>query len=501
MNKNRLRHAAIAAGLLAAIALGTGGPRVEAAGAAIADFDASSLIRSDGSYWVWGDNRPVPTPILDLNDAKASLGAHLVQKKDGTVWRWEPTPSGFRVEALPALGPVDSVFDEGGMLIAVQEDGLVKRIPVSSEEPETSGIESIELGGARAVQADGFYDKSSYERIIVFLTSEGGLLRSVRTKEGGLTAPQAVRGMDQVADIAGSLVLKKDGTVWSLAAADNPASSPLEDSPSLAASRVQPLVAIAAIRSNGESHLAIDRQGNAWFWGQTRTGFTDGTILHEHPVPLRLQNISGVRDAAFVERSLVVLTADGSVMETSTDLEKLAADAAFRKLAVGIVRLEPDKRHLILQKADGSLWGWGINKLAQLGHGDFAFEHRTPVAVQRAISVAVNGEKVPLMNGVILRNDQAFVPVRSIFEKLGASVVWDFYLKLASIKQSSEGKSVSLAMDFKAQAWTLDGKPAPLKTEPFIENGTAYLPLRFISESLGAKVDWDQDEDRISISR
>ncbi len=31
-------------------------------------------------------------------------------------------------------------------------------------------------------------------------------------------------------------------------------------------------------------------------------------------------------------------------------------------------------------------------------------------------------------------------------------------------------------------------------------NGTSYLPLRFVSESLGAKVDWLQKEYKISIT-
>ncbi|NLW40439.1 MAG: copper amine oxidase N-terminal domain-containing protein [Tissierellia bacterium] len=38
----------------------------------------------------------------------------------------------------------------------------------------------------------------------------------------------------------------------------------------------------------------------------------------------------------------------------------------------------------------------------------------------------------------------------------------------------------------------IDGRALDLKgNTPFITNGTTFIPLRLISESLGYKVDWD----------
>jgi hypothetical protein len=50
-----------------------------------------------------------------------------------------------------------------------------------------------------------------------------------------------------------------------------------------------------------------------------------------------------------------------------------------------------------------------------------------------------------------------------------------------------------------------DRKPLAIEPEnpnaaPFIENGRAYVPLRFISESLGADVDWDENKQKATVS-
>lgn len=45
----------------------------------------------------------------------------------------------------------------------------------------------------------------------------------------------------------------------------------------------------------------------------------------------------------------------------------------------------------------------------------------------------------------------------------------------------------------------MNQEPITLTNRPFIVGGTAYLPVRFISESLGADVEWVQNKDEVSI--
>nr|WP_240353820.1 copper amine oxidase N-terminal domain-containing protein [Cohnella algarum] len=155
-----------------------------------------------------------------------------------------------------------------------------------------------------------------------------------------------------------------------------------------------------------------------------------------------------------------------------------------------------------MQKTDGTLWGWGLNKNANLGVGDYEFEYLTPVQVQPPVEVVLNGESIALANGVITRNGQAFVPLRSVFEKLGAKISWDETNKIATLERAAteQTSSVTVQLNLKDGTAALNGSPVKLQNDPFGTSGTSYLPLRFISESLGAKVDWLQKEGKIRIT-
>jgi carboxyl-terminal processing protease len=45
----------------------------------------------------------------------------------------------------------------------------------------------------------------------------------------------------------------------------------------------------------------------------------------------------------------------------------------------------------------------------------------------------------------------------------------------------------------------VNGQEIALKEKPFIENGRTYIPLRFVSESLGLKVEWQQETGKILV--
>ncbi|EJW20202.1 putative E3 ubiquitin-protein ligase HerC [Paenibacillus alvei DSM 29] len=267
--------------------------------------------------------------------------------------------------------------------------------------------------------------------------------------------------------------------------------------------KVEGVTGIQSIHSNGETNLAIDGASRLWFWGATVTGMSDGTKRHDHPKPIQLKNISDVKAAYIVERSIIAYTNSGKVYRTSIDTESMSDNAKFDLVASNISSLKAGWRHIIMQKADGSLWGWGVNKDADLGYGDYEFMHEQAVPVQRAVALALNGEAVKLNNGVVIRKDQAFVPIRSIFEKLGAAIKYDEESKVVTISRSNAGTGsaeLTIVVNYKTGTTTLNGKEVQLENKPFAIKGTSYLPLRFISEKLGAKVDWSQKEDKISIT-
>jgi len=117
---------------------------------------------------------------------------------------------------------------------------------------------------------------------------------------------------------------------------------------------------------------------------------------------------------------------------------------------------------------------------------------------QEAIHITVNGKEIQLPGAEVYieaSSQRAMVPVRFVSESLAASVDWAAATNQVTITQGGKTITVTIGKS-KAkvgeQELTLDA-PASLR------NGRSYVPLRFISEALGATVDWKQNERLISI--
>ncbi|REE81519.1 copper amine oxidase-like protein [Paenibacillus taihuensis] len=496
MNK-QLIPAALALGVLAFSAGGTSTSTIYAAASepantnTIAAYGSDSLIESDGTYWVWGQNHSVPTQIHELSDVAASFSDRIIMKNDLSVWHWEPTASAteYKVEPIPALKDIAAVTDTWLHTFVIEKDGDVFTIPREGIKIDWDGIKPLsEIDHVKQISIHAEYP--SYDQQELFLKTDGTVWKSNEKLE----KLEQVKGLDHIVEVSGRFALKQDGTVWKLPFAVD---STVDPNAATQLTEVSGILMLKSIGVGDASTVAIDKQSHLWFWGTTRTGWSDGTVLHEQE-PKQLTSLNGVVDAFVVERSLLALTRNGKLYSTSTDLETLPKDPPFELLTSDISSVKAGARHLIMQKKDGSLWGWGVNKEAMLGNGDYEFEHLTPVPVQKPIAVELNGEHIALSNGVVTLNGQAFIPIRSIFERMGATVGWDANNKIATVR--SADNATQIAVDFKLGTTKLNGKQVELSNDPFSTGGTSYLPLRFISESLGAKVDWVQQTNRITIT-
>jgi len=83
----------------------------------------------------------------------------------------------------------------------------------------------------------------------------------------------------------------------------------------------------------------------------------------------------------------------------------------------------------------------------------------------------------------------AMVPVRGVFEHLGAEVNWDGG-KQEAVVSFGDHKVVLRCGSGEA---LVDGKAVALPVIPEVRNGRAFVPLRFVVESLGLKAEWDQN--------
>ena len=111
------------------------------------------------------------------------------------------------------------------------------------------------------------------------------------------------------------------------------------------------------------------------------------------------------------------------------------------------------------------------------------------------VTVVVNGQQMQFDQPPIERADRVLVPLRGIFEQLGASVVYQGGFIDAT---GRNGRRVSLTMG--SRNATVDGKLVKLDVAPFTLRGRTLVPLRFVSTALGASVNYAPNTQVVTIS-
>jgi hypothetical protein len=110
------------------------------------------------------------------------------------------------------------------------------------------------------------------------------------------------------------------------------------------------------------------------------------------------------------------------------------------------------------------------------------------------VTVQVNGVPANLNPAPTERAGRVFVPLRGVFEQLGATVVY----ANGTINASGRGHTVSLRVG--SQQAVVDGQTQTLDVAPFIIGASTYVPLRFVSQALGASVNYDGANNIVAIN-
>ncbi|MCX8095493.1 MAG: stalk domain-containing protein [Caldisericia bacterium] len=131
------------------------------------------------------------------------------------------------------------------------------------------------------------------------------------------------------------------------------------------------------------------------------------------------------------------------------------------------------------------------------------YKARTIIRLQIGNLMAVLNDKTIILElAPFIENGRTLVPLRFIAESFGAKVNWE--PKEQKITITLETKTITLWVGKKEalvnnQRYYLEVPPKVIEI-PEIGGGRTVVPLRFVSEALGAKVDWDPDLQIITIT-
>jgi len=112
-----------------------------------------------------------------------------------------------------------------------------------------------------------------------------------------------------------------------------------------------------------------------------------------------------------------------------------------------------------------------------------------------AIAVNINGQQLNFDVPPIVQQGRTLVPLRAIFQALGAAVTWD--QNTQTISASKGNTQISLKPG--ESVANKNGTKVKLEVPATIVDGRTMVPVRFVSESLGAQVSWDESTRSVNI--
>ncbi|GIP37409.1 hypothetical protein J31TS4_06890 [Paenibacillus sp. J31TS4] len=114
-------------------------------------------------------------------------------------------------------------------------------------------------------------------------------------------------------------------------------------------------------------------------------------------------------------------------------------------------------------------------------------------------------EKIPLyLDGKLLVpevaprliNENTMVPIRIISENLGAEVKWN----QQELKVSIDKNNTHIDLWINKRNAQVGGKTVAMDAAPVLIAGNTLVPIRFVAETLGIKVDWDNDKRAVYVT-
>ena len=465
----------------------------------------SVAIDENGTLWAWGDNsqgqlgdgswinRRVPVRIMDgVTAVSAGDRYNLAIRNDGSLWAWGQNDRGQLGDGTTVnrRSPVRILEDviyvaagwkrtEGGLGGGTPSSLWQHSLAITSDGSLWAWGDNIvgQLGDGTTVSRhrpvrvmDGVVAVSAGDMFTMVIRDDGSLWAWGQNSRGqfgnGTTVSSRipVRLMDSVAAVyagdAYSMVLKNDGSLWAMGQNDrgqfgngNRTSSNVP---------VKLLDGVVTISASGNHTMAVKTDGSLWVWGQNDRGqFGVGTTISSS-TPVRV-----------------------------TD---------------GIAAVATGDKHTLAIQADGSLWAWGLNNRSQVGDGT-RVNRFSPVKIMGNVampdvprvmppSVILNGELLPLDVPPQIIGGKAMVPLRAIFEAMGAEIQWD--PRTNTVTAERDGVTISLMIG--SDVLVRNGASITLEVPAQTISGITFVPVSAISGSFGAEAVWHADTRTIVIT-
>lgn len=127
----------------------------------------------------------------------------------------------------------------------------------------------------------------------------------------------------------------------------------------------------------------------------------------------------------------------------------------------------------------------------------------SPAPAEKEIDVLVNGEKLELDVAPIIVNDRTMLPMRAIFEALGAKVNWipTGRVIIATKDELMITMQIDNANMVIETTESTEKEVLTLDAAPFILNDRTLVPVRAVAEALKADVIWEAETRTVKVTQ
>lgn len=107
------------------------------------------------------------------------------------------------------------------------------------------------------------------------------------------------------------------------------------------------------------------------------------------------------------------------------------------------------------------------------------------------VTVRLDGEKMTFNVEPFIDNGRTLVPMRAMFEAVGAFVTWNDESRTVIVAQEKDNVPRFITLQIDNTSAFVNSEKKELDVPPKIVNDTTFVPLRFVMNELGAEVSWD----------
>lgn len=413
---------------------------------------------------------------MDIDYDHDSSGRGIALDNKGTVWYWHGNEPAKRGPSVPgAIKTTSRLLLKKDGTVWVWKEGSADVIQV----PGLSGIKKIASSRAGSIALDGngklwAWGQSCQVALAVNSKLKNDICTDYRVKDPLLDAPAFVSDEVADADINTDLaVVHSDGLIEQFYYGENVHYGvykyQLPDPHKVMA------ISTNAMLVNRGALFVLAEDGSPWmgyfgnlepFAGKSSFNSIDGGVDHPHHA-LALDSKGQVWGTAKLVESNKIVSS------------KLKGLGGIREIAA-----RPFNSGLALD-AQGRVWYWGRADIDFSGKEGSLNASPKVLPVLRELTVTWNGANLPLTAAPVLRDNALLVPMRELFEAFGAKVKYEE----GRITATREGRVIQLTVHSKTLI--VDGKTTQVNVPPTYVNGKTYVPLRFLSQTLGASVQWN----------